>query len=273
MLWMLGWTVVLCGRRGASTCCGAMVLTPPAAAAATGAPPPVNGAPPLTATVAACIIPAPLAAPGETCGDPVCAALWMTVWGDSTLIGTAGLALTLTGGWAFVSGAVPVAVATLGAAVSTQLALLLFPLMVKVAGCIDGLMVVVAATAVPVPPGALDTFALGAFTKDAWITVFEVEGAVTSPFAIPGPLLTTDTVTLTVAEAAGSLDVPLDAGVLSERGSIASPPSKVCTADVPSLTSWPGKVVTIAFGDSGSGYPCPAEVSSEAAGVLICIHS
>lgn len=163
------------------------------------------------------------------------------------MIDTAGLALTLTGGWAFVSGVVPVAVATLGAAVSTQLALLLFPLMVKVAGCIDGLMVAAA-----VPPGALDTFTLGAFTKDAWITVFEVEGAVTSPFAIPGPLLTTGTVTLTVAEATGSVDEPLDAGVLSERGSIASPPSKVCTVDVPSLTSWPGKVVTIAFGDTGS---------------------
>lgn len=129
-----------------------------------------------------------------------------------------------------------------GAAVSTQLALLLFPLMVKVAGCIDDLMVAVA-----VPPGAL-----GAFTKDAWITVFEVEDAVTSPFAIPGPLLTTGTVTLTGAEAVVSLEEPLDAGVLSERGSIASPPSKVCTVDVPSLTSWPGKVVTIAFGDTGS---------------------
>lgn len=250
MLWMLGCPGVLCGRRGASTCCGAMVLTPPAEATASGAPPPVTGTPPLTAAVVvvACIIPAPLAAPGETCGDPVCAAFWMTVCGDSALIGTAGLALTLTGGWAFVSGAVPGAVATPGAAVSTQLALLLFPLIVKVAGCIDGLMVA-AAAAVPVPPGALDTF-----TKDAWITVFEVEGALTSPFAIPGPLLTTGTVTLTltVAEAAGSLDEPLDAGVLSERGSIASPPSKVCTADVPSLTSWPGKVVTIAFGDTGS---------------------
>lgn len=139
------------------------------------------------------------------------------------------------------SGVVPVAVATVGAAVSTQLALLLFPLMVKVAGCIDGLIVAA------VPPGALDTF-----TKDAWITVFEVVGAVTSPFAIPGPLLTTGTVTLTVAEATGSPDEPLEAGVLSERGSIASPPSKVCTVDVPSLTSWPGKVVTIAFGDTGS---------------------
>lgn len=249
MLWMLGWPGVLCGRRGASTCCGAMVLTPPVVATATGAPPPVTGAPPLTVVVVvvACISPAPLDTPGETCGDPVCAALWMTVCGDSALIGTAGLALTLTltGGWAFVSGAVPGAVTTPGAAVSTQLALLLFPLMVKVAGCIDGLMV--AAAAVPVPPGALDTF-----TKDAWITVFEVEGAITSPFAIPGPLLTTGTVTLTVAEAAGSLDEPLDAGVLSERGSIASPPSKVCPADVPSLTSWPGKVVTIAFGDTGS---------------------
>lgn len=70
MLWMLGWPGVLCGRRGASTCCGAMVLTPPGTAAATGAPPPVTGAPPLTAVVA-CISPALLAAPGETCGDPV----------------------------------------------------------------------------------------------------------------------------------------------------------------------------------------------------------
>lgn len=248
MLWMLGCPGVLCGRRGASTCCGAMVLTPPVVATASGAPPTVTGTPPLTAAVVvACIIPAPLAAPGETCGDPVCAAFWMTVCGESALIGTAGLALTftLTGGWAFVSGAVPGAVATPGAAVNTQLALLLFPLMVKVAGCIDGLMV--AAAAVPVPPGALDTF-----TKDAWITVFEVEGPLTSPFAIPGPLLTTGTVTLTVAEAAGLLDEPLDAGVLSERGSIASPPSKVCTTDVPSLTSWPGKVVTIAFRHTGS---------------------
>lgn len=243
MLWMLGWPGVLCGRRGASTCCGAMVRTPPAAAtAATGAPPPVTGAPPLTtAAVFAFISPAPLAAPGETCGDAVCAALWITVCGDSALIGTAGVALTVTEGWAFVSGAVPVAGATPGAAVSTHPALLLLPLMVKVAGCIVGLMV--AAEAVPVPPGAL--------TKDAWITVFEVEGALTSPLANPGPLLTTGTGTLTVAEAAGSLDEPLDAGVLSERGSIASPPSKVCPADVPSLTSWPGKVVTIAFGDTG----------------------
>lgn len=225
MLWMLGWPGVLCGRRGASTCCGAMVLTPPAAVAVatTGAPPPVTGAPPLTA----CINPALLAAPGETCGDPVWAALWITVCGESALIGTAGLAVTLTGGWAFVSGVVPVTGAALGGGGGAQLGLLLlFPLMVKVAGCIDGLMV-----AVPVPPGALDTF-----TQDAWITVFAVDGAaVTSPFAIPGPLLTTGTVTL--AEAAGSLDEPLDAGVLSERGSIASPPSKVCTADVPSLTS------------------------------------
>lgn len=250
MLWMLGWPAVLCGRRGASTCCGAMVLTPPATGAVTGVPPTVTGTPPLNAVVvAACISPAPLAAPGETCGDPVCAALWITVCGDSALIGTAGLTLTLTGGWAFVSGAVPVAVTIPGAAVNTQLALLLFPLMVKVAACIDGLMV--AGTAVPVPPGALETLTHGAFTKDAWITVFEAEGTVTGPFAIPGPLLTTGTVTLTVAEAAGSLDEPLDAGVLSERGSIASPPSKVCTTDVPSLTSWPGKVVTIAFGDTG----------------------
>lgn len=74
MLWMLVCPGVLCGRRGASTCCGAMVLTPPAAAAATGAPPPVTGTPPLTAVVA-CISPVPLAAPGETCGDPLWAAL------------------------------------------------------------------------------------------------------------------------------------------------------------------------------------------------------
>lgn len=206
MLWMLAWPGVLCGRRGASTCCGAIVLTPPvgaaaAAAAATGATPPVTGAPPLTAVVA-CISPAPLAAPGETCGDPVCAALWITVCGDSALIGAAA-ALALTGGCAVASTA-----------------LLLLPLMVKVAGCIDGLMA-------GVPPGAV--------TKDAWITVPEVEGAFASPFATPGPLLTTGTVTLTVAGTlAGSLD---DAGVLSERGSIASPPSKVCAVDVPSLTS------------------------------------
>lgn len=69
--------------------------------------------------------------------------------------------------------------------------------------------------------------------------------ATVTPFATPGPLLTTGTEV--EASSDDDDDGPLDTGVpLSVCGSIALPPFKVCTVDVPV------KVVTIALRNTGS---------------------
>lgn len=60
----------------------------------------------------------------------------------------------------------------------------------------------------------------------------------------------------TEAEASSDDDVdwPPDTGVpLPVCGSIALPPFKVCTADVPIFAPWMGKVVTIALRNTVSG--------------------
>lgn len=85
------------------------------------------------------------------------------------------------------------------------------------------------------------------------MTVFGLEATVTfaCPFATPGPLLTTGT---EVDAASDDVAGPLDTGVpLSACGSIALPPFKVCTADVPIFAPWLGKVVTIALRNTVSG--------------------
>lgn len=67
------------------------------------------------------------------------------------------------------------------------------------------------------------------------------------PFATPGPLLTTGTEVEASSDGVDDDDGPLDTGVpLSVCGSIALPPFKVCTVDVPI------KVVTIALRNTGS---------------------
>lgn len=185
---------------------------------------------------------APLATPGPRVMVP---AGWMIVLVASDL-----LAGTEAGVWFIKRGVVVVVevvvavvvipgVATLATVAETVLILLL-PLIVKhvPAVCIDAL------TTVTEGP-ALDA-AAGGFPYEDCITVFGLGATVTfpSPFATPGPLLTTGT----EAEASSDDDDgPLDTGVpLSVCGSIALPPFKVCTVDVPV------KVVTIALRNTGS---------------------
>lgn len=185
---------------------------------------------------------APLATAGPRVMVP---AGWIIVFVASDL-----LAGTEAGVWFIKTGVVVVVevvvavvvipgVATLATVAETEL--LLLPLIVKPvpAVCIDVL------TTVTEGP-ALDA-AAGGFPYEDCITVFGFGATVTfpSPFATPGPLLTTET------EAEASFgdddDGPLDTGVpLSVCGSIALPPFKVCTVDVPV------KVVTIALRNTGS---------------------
>lgn len=186
---------------------------------------------------------APLVTAGPTVMLP---AGWMIVLGGSDL-----LAVTDAEVWFNKRGLVVVeelvvvvevvvipGVATLA---TETVVLLLLPLIVKPvpAVCIDGL------TTVTEGP-ALDA-AAGGFPKEDCITVFGLGGTVTfpSPFATPGPLLTTGTEV--EASSDDDDDGPLDTGVpLSVCGSIALPPFKVCTVDVPI------KVVTIALRNTGS---------------------